>query len=173
MANAAWTVDLSALTWSMKEKQTVVATFSDVEKAQKARNCLAQAGMLSEVNDESRLQKFWFLSSPLAADKVMVSQKDYDQARSILETADAVNQVLHGELRCPQCGSPNVEYPQFTRKFITTTFVEIFCFLHIIEKTFFCKKCQYTWPTRVALRPKTDALNWPAKNGRLVKKETV
>lgn len=157
----------------MKEKQTVVATFSDLEKAQKVRDHLAQAGIPTEVCDESKLQKYWFLSKALAADKVMVDEKDFDRARLILQAADAQDHVLQGELRCPQCGSADIEYPQFTRKFITTTLVEVFCFLHIIDKAFFCKQCQHTWPASVALRPKTDILNWPQKNDGVVKKETV
>jgi hypothetical protein len=154
--------------------ESVVATFSDLEKAQEVRNCLAQAGIAAEITDESKLEKYWFLSRPLAADKVVVEEKDFERARSVLRAADAQDHVLQGELRCPQCGSANIEYPQFTRKFITTTLVEVFCFLHIIDKTFFCKQCQYTWPASVALRHKTDVLNWPEKkNDELVKKETV
>jgi hypothetical protein len=157
----------------MKEKQTVVATFSDLEKAQEVSNRLAQAGIPSEVIDESKLQKYWFLSKPLAADKVMVHEKDFDTARSVLRAADAQDRVLNGELRCPQCGSANIEYPQFTRKFITTTLVEVFCLLHLIDKTFFCKQCQHTWPASVALRQETNVLNWPVKNKGMVKMETV
>jgi len=32
--------------------------------------------MPAKVHDESKLQKFWFLSKPLAADKVVVDEKD-------------------------------------------------------------------------------------------------
>ena len=44
---------------------------------------------------------------------------------------------------------------------MTTTLVEVLCFLHVIDKTFFCQKCQHTWPATVDLRQKTDVLNWP------------
>jgi hypothetical protein len=161
------------LNYFMNEKQTVVATFSDLEKAQEVKNRLTQAGIPTEVIDESKLQKYWFLSNPLAADKVVVDEKDFDKARLVLQAADAQDHVLQGELRCPQCGSANIEYPQFTRKFITTTLVEVFCFLHIIDKTFFCTECQHTWPASTALRQKTDVLNWPVKKDDLVKKETL
>jgi hypothetical protein len=60
-------------------------------------------------------------------------------------------------------GSAEVEYPQFTRKFMTTTMVEVLCFPHILDKTFYCEKCQHTWPASVEMRPKTDRLNWPRK----------
>jgi predicted nucleic-acid-binding Zn-ribbon protein len=155
----------------MKKQQTIIATFSDLEKAQEARDRLVQAGIPAEVQDETKLQKYWFLSRSLAADKVLVDEKDFEKARSVLQAADVTDHVLQGELRCPKCGSADIEYPQFTRKFVTTTLVEVFCFLHVIDKEFYCKKCQHTWPASVALRPKTDILNWPKKDGDLVKKE--
>jgi hypothetical protein len=155
----------------MSQKQTTVATFSDLEKAQEVQKRLLEAGIAAEVHDESKLQKFWFLSKSLAGDKVVVDEKDFDKARQVLQNADALEHVLQGEVRCPQCESADIQYPQFTRKFMTTNLVEVLCFLHVIDKTFFCQKCQHTWPATVTLRPTTDVLNWPEKNGGLVKNE--
>jgi hypothetical protein len=155
------------------EHTSIVATFSDLDKAQEVQHRLTQAGIPAEVHDESKLQKYWFLSKPLGADKVVVDEKEFEKARSVLQAADVKDHVLQGELRCPQCGSADVEYPQFTRKFLTTTLVEVFCFLHVLDKQFYCKSCQNTWPANSALREETDLLNWPKKEGRLVKKETV
>jgi hypothetical protein len=152
-------------------RQTTVATFSDLEKAQEVKKRLAEAGIAAEVNDESNLQKFWFLSKPLAADKVVVDEKDFEKARLALQAADAQDHILQGEIRCPQCASASIEYPQFTRKFMTTTLVEVFCLLHIIDKQFYCQGCHHTWPISHALRSKTDVLNWPAKKDGLVVNE--
>jgi hypothetical protein len=154
----------------VKEQETV-ATFSDMEKAQEVRRRLQEAGIHAEVVDESNLQKFWFLSKPLAADKVVVAEKDFERARKVLQAADEQDHVLQGEVRCPQCGSADVEYPQFTRKFMTTTFVEVLCLLHVLDKSFYCTKCHHTWPVSEALRPKTDVLNWPLKKDGMVHSE--
>jgi hypothetical protein len=148
----------------MKEKQTTVATFSDLEKAQEVKIRLIEAGIPAEVYDESKLQKFWFLSKPLGADKVFVDEKDFDKARLFLQAADAQDHILQGEIRCPQCGSANIEYPQFTRKFMTTTLVQVFCLLHIIDKEFYCHGCHHTWPASHVLDAKTDVLNWPSRD---------
>ena len=135
----------------------MVATFSDLEKAQKVRNRLAQVGIPTEVGDESKLQKYWFLSRPLAADKVIVDEKDFDRA-----SARSYRLLMHRityyweNFVVRNAGSANIEYPQFTRKFITTTLVEVFCFLHIVDKMFYCKQCQYTGSASIALRHKTD-----------------
>lgn len=145
----------------MNKKSITVATFNDPEKAAAVQKRLEQAGIAAEVFDESRLQKYWFMSRPLGAEKVGVEEKDFARARKLLETADDEEHILQGEICCPQCGSSSVEYPQFTRKFMTTTLVEVFCFLHVIDKGFYCTTCHHTWTTEIKLKPKVDILNWP------------
>jgi hypothetical protein len=154
-------------------RKLTVATFSEVDKAEKVKNRLERAGIPATVLDESKLQRLWFLSKPLAAEKVQVSEKDLDRAREVLQIADSQEHLLNGEIKCPQCGSPRVEYPQFTRKFMTTTLVEVLCLLHVIDRAFYCKDCQHTWPGETPLRPTTDRLKWPHKEKErgLVKKE--
>jgi len=48
-------------------------------------------------------------------------------------------------IRCPQCGSSNIEYPQMTRKFMTPALVIVLCALKIIPKEFYCQDCHFTW----------------------------
>lgn len=127
-------------------KDMTVASFEEREKAEHLRERLEKAGITCEVFDESKLQKYWFLSKPHAAVKLRVEARDFDKARELLSGLDRIEDALHDAVRCPQCGSSRVEYPQFTRKFVTPTFVEIFCFLHLMEKEFYCEDCQFTWP---------------------------
>jgi transposase-like protein len=158
----------------MKQGKSNVATFSDHDKAERAKNRLVKAGIAAEVVDESHLQRLWFGSKPLANQKVYVPEEDNNRALETLQQADAESNILCGEVRCPKCGSAKVEYPQFTRKFIMTTFVEILCFLGVIDKRFYCEACHYTWPNEEKLRRSTDVMGWPTHSSaqRLVKKET-
>jgi hypothetical protein len=155
----------------MKTGKTVVATFSEAEKAQVVADRLNQGGIGATVEDQSKLQRIFFLSKPLASQKVYVDDKEFEKARQFLREADAKDHILNGEIRCLQCGSARVEYPQFTRKFMTTTLVEIFCILRLVDKTFYCEACHYTWPVTVSLRRKVDLLNWPIPQGEVVRQE--
>lgn len=149
-----------------------VATFSDREKAEAVRKQLEEMGVPARVADESILQRFWFVSKPLGAEKVVVEEKDFERAMQALAAAEAKDhQLMQGAIKCPQCGSSNVQYPQFTRKFMTTTMVEVLCLLHMMDKEFYCEQCHYTWPAKEVLRAKSDILNWPDKDKGLVKKE--
>jgi hypothetical protein len=155
----------------MKPGMSRVATFNEADKAEVVKNRLQQAGINAAIVDESKLEKYFYMSKPLASQKVYVEDKDLRRAREFLEDADRQDHILNSEVRCVQCGSVRVEYPQFPRKFITTTFVELFCFLGIIDKTFFCKDCHHTWPVKVTLRPKIDRLNWPVPHEGMVRQE--
>ena len=158
---------------AMKPGKTNVATFSDLEKAEHVRDCLQEAGIAAEVADESRLQRLWFVSKSLAGEKVYVREQDFERAMQALKVADEHRHILQGEVRCPKCNSAKIDYPQFTRKFMTTTLVQVLCLLHMLDKQFYCEDCHHSWPVEEKLRQTTDALNWPEKeDGRLVKKET-
>jgi hypothetical protein len=153
-------------------KDMTIASFDEQDKADHLRERLKQAGIDCEVFDESKLQKYWFLSKPHAAVKLRVAVEEFDKARQLLNGLDAVEDALHDAVRCPQCGSSRLEYPQFTRKFVTPTFVEIFCLLHLMEREFYCEDCQFTWPDHPVKMPppwdgtqELDILGFKKKEG--------
>src|SRR5258708_1110450 len=105
-------------------KETL-ATFTEMDKAVLLKHRPNNASIHAEIYDESKLQKFWFMSESLAGKKIRIDERDFVAAKKILEGLDAKEDVLHDAVRCPQCRSSRIEYPQFTRKFITPTLVEI------------------------------------------------
>ncbi|MFN7138751.1 MAG: hypothetical protein ACK4UN_05395, partial [Limisphaerales bacterium] len=123
-----------------------VATFEEKQKAEEVRRRLEEAGIRAEVYDESKIQKFWFLSEPHGAEKVRVDEADFEKAREVLKGMDAKGEPCEGAVRCPNCGSCRVEYPQFTRKFVMPTLVEIFTVLAPgMKRRFYCEDCHNTW----------------------------
>ena len=48
-------------------------------------------------------------------------------------------------IRCPQCESSSIEYPQMTRKFLTPAIASVLFALKIFPKEFYCQDCQFTW----------------------------
>jgi hypothetical protein len=156
----------------MKPLNEVVATFNDAEKGEAAKRKLEQAGIRAKVADSSQFQKFVLFSKPLASIKVFVEEAEFQKARQLLQRADETDPILQDEVRCLQCGSPQVDYPQYARKFITTTFFGIvLSLLRLMDKTFYCQDCHHTWPAAENLRPRTDALNWPRERAGVVKEE--
>jgi hypothetical protein len=139
----------------------LVATFNDLEPAAHLRGRLQQAGIPAIIHDESKLERFGFMCQPRAAVHIEVSQPHYLEARRLIKEWDSSDGVLRNAVRCPECSSSRVEFPQLTRKFVTPAVLRVFMALHIIPEEFYCLDCQYTWPTVMPIEPPRDILNWP------------
>jgi hypothetical protein len=138
-----------------------VATFNGAEKAEALKERFEQTGIHALVHDETNLQRYGFMTHAQATHKVQVADSDFLKARQILNIWDERDHVLDSAVTCPQCHSPRVEYPQFTRKFMTPVLMEMFVSLGLFPKEYYCIDCQYTWPNEPEVRPETDLLGWP------------
>jgi hypothetical protein len=120
-----------------------------------------EAGIPATIHDEARLERFWFLSKPLAAAHVEVPQPYYSEARRVIEGWEVAEEILKNSVRCPQCHSGRVEYPQLTRKSILPILIgHLLIALRIMPKEFYCQNCQFTWP--VVPPPETHSRPlWP------------
>ncbi len=135
-----------------------VATFNEPSKAEPVKQKLEKAGIHAEICDESKYEWFWFVTRPIAGIRLKVHKKDFETARRLLREWDAGEGILREAVRCPQCGSSRIEYPQLTRKFLLPNLVGLASLLHIIDKEFFCQECEFMWPKDI--KPQ-----WPSKHG--------
>ncbi len=122
-----------------------IATYNDRTKAKHLRDRLQNSGVTADVTGEGELQRVASLADKKANVKVKVDEKDFERAREMLlewEKTDPAGAAL----RCPQCGSPDIEYPQLTRKFLTPALAGILFALKIFQKEYYCQTCQFTWP---------------------------
>ena len=87
-----------------------------------------------------------FMSKPQANVKVQVDDNDFERGQQLMvdwETSDP--DIAAAVIRCPQCGSSQIEYPQLTRKALTPAVAGILFALRIFPKEFYCEDCHYTW----------------------------
>ncbi len=145
-------------------KFITVATFNDPEPAEALRVRLELAGHHALHYDESRMQRFWFLTEPQAAHKVEVEEEKLTEAHRLIKEWDRADGVMSPAVCCPQCHASRVEYPQFTRKFFTPAFGELLVTLRVFSKMFYCQDCQLTWPKEEEPKPGLDLLNWSNKS---------
>jgi hypothetical protein len=143
-----------------------LATFNHLDKAEALQKRLEQAGINAVIHDESRLQRFGFMTDPIAARKVAVEPKDFEGAKRLLNDWDKAEGLLRDAVRCPQCKSSRIEYPQFTRKFITPMVVELFIVIGLFPKEFYCEDCHYTWPKDQTIESEKDLLGWPVSHAQ-------
>ena len=142
-------------------KSLPVATFNEFEPAQALREQFQRAGIQASIHDESKLERFWFMTEPLAAIHVEVNQPDFLKARRLMQDWEQTNAALEAAVRCPECRSSRVEFPQITRKFLMPVVETIFMAMHLIPREYYCEDCHFTWPKQKPVEPERDILGFP------------
>lgn len=138
-----------------------LATFDSPRAAQLFCQYLRDHGIETTVYDEGDLQMFVFLTKPAANLKVQVEEEDYAEAVTCLIEFEKQNpQLLPFIYSCPDCGSFAVEYPQFSRKFITPLFLEWLSNLGLFPKQCYCRKCHSTWTKARVFQINPRHLEW-------------
>ena len=121
-----------------------IATFDEPAKAKHLKKRLDEAGVRADVHNE-RLQAVATMSERHANAKVMVDEDDFPKANQLMTEWEATDPQIGGAIRCPQCKSPRIEYPQMTRKFMTPWLASIMFALKLVPKEFYCQDCHFTW----------------------------
>jgi hypothetical protein len=125
---------------------TTIASFDTQAPAEQLCQRLNASGLHASVHDESSLQRFWFLAHPHAAFRLRVPEEEAATAAKYFEEWQTNEGALHEALRCPQCRSLRIDYPQMTRKFVLPTLVAHGLSLFgVLKHEFYCQDCQFTW----------------------------
>ena len=122
-----------------------IATFNEGAKAKHLKDRLQSAGVRADVHNEGQMQAVAFMGKPQANAKVLIEEQDFEQAQKLLVEWEATDPDIGAAIRCPQCKSPRIEYPQMTRKFHVPWIANILFAMKIFEKEFYCQDCHFTW----------------------------
>lgn len=141
-----------------------LVTFHDLKPALQLRDHLVSYGVMTQINDESVTEKYWFMSEPLAAIHLEVDEADYGKAVNYLKELKERGESPSGMVLCPECDSARVEFPQFSRKFFTPRLGSVLLALKLLPRSFYCLDCHYTWPESEVIEPKRDLLGWPCNS---------
>jgi predicted Zn-ribbon and HTH transcriptional regulator len=124
-----------------------IALFANRSEAEPIQQRLARAGVDAEIQDELMLQKLWFVSKAAAGARLAVAAEHFEQAEKLLLAWDLADGALKQAIRCPECKSFRVDYPQFARNSVMTNMAAgVAAELGLVEKDYYCQKCHYTWP---------------------------
>src|SRR6187397_2536983 len=122
-----------------------IATFNEPAKAKHLKTRLQEAGVKADIHNEGHLQAMATMSTPQANAKVLVDEDDFEAANKLMMDWEATDPEIGAAIRCPQCKSPRIEYPQMTRKFMTPWLASILFALKVFPKEFYCQDCHFTW----------------------------
>ena len=143
------------------EQLITVATFNEREPATQIATRLRGAGLNAEVYDESHEQKWklWNLH-PRAHMRVRVHSAEENRAKALLDEWQGQEPALAQAIKCPECGSSRIEFPQFSRRTLMGALPAVAANLGVIAKEYYCESCHFTWPDEVKPEPELDRLNW-------------
>jgi hypothetical protein len=106
----------------------------DAEVLQKR---LSEAGIQAKVHD----------CSSLKGAQIEVPADEFERGYNLLLDWDAAEGGLQGAIRCPECHSLRIQYPQYTNKSsLPNLLVGALTNMHAIRKEFYCHDCHFTWP---------------------------
>jgi len=124
-----------------------LALFSSRAGAEQLCSRLRGNGIPAEVHEELRLEKLWFVPKGAAGARLEVPTDQFERAENLLLHWDAAEGALREAIRCPECGSLRVDYPQVTHKSMMTNLaLGLASSVGMVEKEFYCQDCHYTWP---------------------------
>jgi hypothetical protein len=128
----------------MRTTWITVALFDDLPSGRTLESFLRDKRMDARTYNDRALQLFLFLCPPQATFRVQVREPFYHLTLEILgQTPPA---VLQKAIRCPECGSLRISYPQMTRKFFLPTLVlHLGIIFRLIKHQAYCENCHHVW----------------------------
>ena len=122
-----------------------IATFNSKADAEMLKSWLVKERVAAHVQDETNLQKYWFMTIPKAGIHVQTPKDAYEKTQNLLASPEAAP-LLQKAIRCPSCDSLRVQYPDLTRKnFLPTLLGQLFVLLHITKHKYYCEDCHFSW----------------------------
>jgi predicted Zn-ribbon and HTH transcriptional regulator len=123
-----------------------IATFDDSIKAKHLKDRFQQARVHADVLTEGQMHAAASRAKNKANVRVLVEEADFETAQQLLTEWEASDPEIGSAIRCPQCGSPRIDYPQLARKFpFVPGLIAILLALKIVPKEFYCQDCHFTW----------------------------
>lgn len=147
------------------EELITVATFNDEESADALRLRFDQSGIPAQLFDEGLTQRLWWLvPEPRAHMRVRVEKENAERAMALMAEWEKSDDVLRNAIRCPECGSSRLEYPQYSRRTLMTAFFSALNFFHLLDRQYYCRACHFTWsPEPAKPEPDRTVLNWTVR----------
>lgn len=131
-------------------KTVPVATFHTMSQAEPLRRRLVDSHILTWVREGGALRRLWFVKQHHhnAEIKLEVRPRDFERSLKVVHEMEAEKTATRRMVRCPECHSSRVEFPQFTRKFFLPNLVGLLAGMGIVEKKFYCEDCHCIWSPR-------------------------
>jgi hypothetical protein len=136
-----------------------MALFASPVAAEQIRDQLVRTSFDARIAEGSWLRRLWFVRKGEAGVTLEVPTVQFERAENLLLDWDTAQGAVRDAIRCPECKSLRVQYPQFARHSLMTNFMlGLAAALGFVEKQYYCEGCHFTWP-REGTRPRREQPN--------------
>lgn len=111
---------------------------------------LVQAGIAAEIHDIHWQQRLWLLPKKIAGTYYLeVPRAQFERAEQLLLAWHASEDALREAIRCPECKSLRVDYPQVAHhSLLTNLAIGLSAEVGLVERDYYCNQCHFTWPKK-------------------------
>jgi hypothetical protein len=123
--------------------KTSIALFGSRSDAEVIQKRFVESGIPAELHD----------CAGIHGAHVVVPSDKFEQSYAQLQNWDAAQNGIRGAVRCPECHSFRVDFPQYTHKSaLPNLLVGFLANIGAMRKEFYCHDCHFTWP-KEGMRP--------------------
>jgi hypothetical protein len=114
-----------------------IALFGRRSDADLIQRRLTDAGIPSQLHD----------CASIKGARLEVPADQFERAYTLLQSWDKAESGIQGAIRCPECNSLRIEFPQYTHKStLPNLLIGFLVNIGAMRKEFYCQDCHFTWP---------------------------
>jgi DNA-directed RNA polymerase subunit RPC12/RpoP len=132
---------------------TLIAAFEEKQPAEDLTGYLLKHNIPAATVDLTVSTPGNALPADFAKYQVRVSGEDAAAAVEATSHTDEGLRLVKPAIRCPDCGSLRVRYPEMPRNFVAPFFFRLLVKLKLIEGNYACLTCKREWSPSSSRRP--------------------
>jgi DNA-directed RNA polymerase subunit RPC12/RpoP len=124
---------------------TLIAAFEEKQPAEDLTGYLVKQNIPAAIVDLTVSGPGHALPAEFAKYQVRVSGEDAAAAVQATSHTDEGLRLISPAIRCPDCGSLRVRYPEMPRNFVAPFFFRLLVKLKLMEGSYACLTCKREW----------------------------
>lgn len=129
-------------------QSSLVAAYEKKEDAEKMHQFLVSKGLKAMLVDLTVQQAENAIPPDFARYQVQVPEADEKAADESALSSDEGILLLQSAIKCPECGSLRIVYPNIPRNFLVSAVMRVMVKMHVLDGQYLCMSCQHEWPPR-------------------------
>lgn len=129
-------------------QSTLIAAYEKKEDAENMHRYLVSKNVPAAFVDLTVQEAENAIPPEFARYQVQVPENDEKAAEQAVHGSEEGIQLLQPAVKCPECGSLRIIYPNIPRNFLVSAVMRVMVKMHVLDGQYLCMSCQHEWPPR-------------------------